>query len=95
MKLKVIHILDVFPSKSETFVINLILESIEKGYSAQILANRILNSKDSSQESLLLESGLYKNAETFNPNIPQNKLKRILLAIKVLLYNIRYMPVFF
>ena len=95
MKLKVIHILDIFPSKSETFVINLILESIEKGYSAQILANRILNSKDSSQESLLLESGLYKNAETFNPNIPQNKLKRILLAIKVLLYNIRYMPVFF
>lgn len=91
---KVVHVLSLFPSQSETFIINFILETLKHNYSAQILADQIRDIEVSSQQGLLIKSGVFSSAETFNPKIPENKLKRLLFAIGILLKNIKFTSIF-
>ena len=81
MKKKIVHVLSIFPSKSETFIINLIVESLRAGFSSQILTDHLRGIEQSSQQELLTKNGLYQKAETFNPAVPENKLKRLFLAV--------------
>ncbi|WP_171817141.1 glycosyltransferase [Winogradskyella sp. PG-2] len=89
-KVKVVHVLGLFPSQSETFVINFILETLKHNYSAQILADTIRPLEVSSQQDLLTKSGLFSSAQTFNPNVPEDKLKRLFFAISLLFKNIKF-----
>lgn len=92
---KIVHVISVFPSKSETFIINLIVESLKAGFTSQILTDHLRDISISSQQELLTENSLYQKAETYNPIIPENKLKRLFLAIFILIKNIKYSAVFF
>lgn len=95
MKKKIVHVLSIFPSKSETFIINLIVESLRAGFSSQILTDHLRGIEQSSQQELLTKDGLYQNAETFNPAVPENKFKRLFLAVFVLIKNLKHFAVFF
>lgn len=95
MKKKIVHVLSIFPSKSETFIINLIVESLRAGFSSQILTDHLRSIEQSSQQELLTKNGLYQNAETFNPVVPENKLKRLFLAVFILIKNLKHFAVFF
>ena len=94
LKMKAVHVISIFPSKSETFIVNFILESLKYNYSAQILADNFKNIDESSQKELLLNSGLYDNCETFNPSVSENKIIRLFQALIVLLGNLWYFKVF-
>ncbi|MGJ8551124.1 glycosyltransferase [Winogradskyella wichelsiae] len=93
-KIQVVHVLDIFPSKSETFIINFVVETLKYNYSAKILANVVNDIGVSSQQDLLNSTGLYDSAKTFNPQVPENKLRRLFLAIWILLKNLKYFLVF-
>ena len=95
MKKKIVHVLSIFPSKSETFIINLIVESLRIGFSSQILTDHLKGIEQSSQQELLSKNGLYQNAETFNPIVSEDKFKRLFLAIFILINNLKYFAVFF
>ena len=48
----------------------------------------------SSQQDLLLKNGLHETVETFNPKVSENKFNRLLMAIWVLLKNIKFSLIF-
>ena len=85
MKPKIVHILSSFPSKSETFIINVITESINQGYASTILANNIVDIHNSSQPNLLKQYQLYQNAQHITPTIPKNKAAKILKALSLII----------
>jgi colanic acid/amylovoran biosynthesis glycosyltransferase len=95
MNKEVVHVLDIFPSKSETFIVNHIVECEKQGFKCIILANVLNQINQSSQTELIISKGLYKVAETYNPKFPQNKALRTIAAAKVLLKNIKDYKVFF
>lgn len=94
MNKRIVHVLSSFPSKSETFIINLIVASINQGSEAKILADNISNIQNSSQPEILDEYNLFNEALSYNPILPKNKLKRILKALIILFINFRHYKVF-
>ncbi|WP_375241424.1 glycosyltransferase [Polaribacter sp.] len=92
---KIIHLVSHFPSKSETFIINQIITSIEEGFTAKILATKIVDFETSSQPKLLNKYNLFDTAESLELNIPTNKFFRIFKAILLLITNIKDYKVFF
>ncbi|MGB6269850.1 MAG: glycosyltransferase [Olleya sp.] len=95
MATKIVHVIDVFPSKSETFIVNYIYATLQYGYSAQLLVNTLGSIEKSSQQDLLKKTGLFKSAKTYNSKLPKNKIKRLLLATSVLILNYKDALVFF
>lgn len=94
VKKKVVHVLSVFPSKSETFVVNLVLESLRHDFSAQIMAGIIADIDNSSQGDLINKNSLYPHAKTYNTKIPPEKYKRVVKALFLLLRNLKHFKVF-
>lgn len=95
MKENIVHLVSSFPSKSETFIINQITASIERGFGATILADGINELEISSQAEILQKYNLYDSARCATPDFPQNKLRRFILAIILLCRNLRHFKVFF
>lgn len=94
MNKAIVHVLDAFPSKSETFIINHIIECEKKGYNSVILANKVYPLSESSQEELIKSFGLQKVAKSYNPKLPNNKFLRVLKALMVLLKHLNNYKVF-
>lgn len=95
MKKKVVHLVGHFPSKSETFIVNQITASIDEGYEAVVLADRIVEQSQSSQPELLDKYNLYKTAKCATPKMPKSKIVKLFTAILLLLKNIKHFNVFF
>lgn len=70
--------LNTFPEVSETFIVSNITKAIEKGYNVQIIANKILPFKESSQHELLKFHKL--ETKTISFHSPKGRLRRFLLA---------------
>ncbi|WP_431158318.1 glycosyltransferase [Winogradskyella poriferorum] len=77
---RIVHVVNDFPSKSETFIVNHIVETIKNGYEVSILVNNLHPQSHTSQQLLFDEYGLYKIARTFNPSLPKNKIVRLVKA---------------
>lgn len=92
---KIVHLIGVFPSKSETFIINQIIVSIENGFEATILADVMCEISNSSQQNLLEKYDLFNTAQSFTPQLPKNKVIRVLKAIALLFLNLPSYKVFF
>jgi colanic acid/amylovoran biosynthesis glycosyltransferase len=95
MNKEVVHVLDIFPSKSETFIVNHIVECEKQGYKSIILVNVLNPINQSSQTELIISKCLYEVTETYNPKFPQNKILRAIEAVKILLKNVKDYKVFF
>ncbi len=93
-KRNIVHVVSGYPTKSETFIINQLIESIEKGYSAKIIADTIHPLSNASQPDLLKAYHLYKTAATYNVSVPKNKLIRIIKAFALLVRYLSYTRVF-
>ncbi|MFP4845636.1 glycosyltransferase [Winogradskyella sp. PE311] len=91
----IVHVLDTFPSKSETFIINHIIECERKGFKSIILANKLKPLNEGSQEDLITEYGLNIGAKSYNQKLPKNKILRIFKALILLLQNLSNYKVFF
>jgi len=93
--IKIVHVVPLFPSKSETFIINHIVESLDYGFGSIILTDKKIPLYNSSQEDILEKHHLYNSAKETKYNIPENKLFRILKAIWLLLINFSNATIFF
>jgi colanic acid/amylovoran biosynthesis glycosyltransferase len=91
----IVHVLDSFPSRSETFIVNHIIECERKGFQSVILCNTLKSIDEASQPGLIQSFGLYKKAKSYNSAVPNNKILRSLKAVLVLLKNFRHYKVFF
>ncbi|WP_299130601.1 glycosyltransferase [uncultured Winogradskyella sp.] len=90
----IVHVLDVFPSRSETFIINHIIECERKGLKSIILVNTLHTIDKASQKNLINSYGLYDVAHCFNPKMPKHKVLRVLKALGLLLNNLSNYKVF-
>ncbi|MCA0153720.1 glycosyltransferase [Winogradskyella vincentii] len=95
MSQKIVHVINDFPSKSETFIVNHIVETIKEGVEPHIVVNNLAPKEATSQLHLFNKYNLYEIATSYNMQIPKNKISRLFKAIFVLLTNIRYAHVFF
>ncbi|WP_411895319.1 glycosyltransferase [Winogradskyella sp. A2] len=91
----IVHVINDFPSKSETFIVNHIVETIKEGWESHILVNNLKPKEATSQLQLFNSYGLYDIARSYNVKIPKNKVFRILKASLILLKNLRFASVFF
>jgi colanic acid/amylovoran biosynthesis glycosyltransferase len=92
---KIIHVLSAFPSKSETFIVNHVVECIDQGFNSMILANDLKSLEESSQKEILIKYKLINTAKTTRVEIPKNKLHKILKALFLLIIHINKAKVFF
>ena len=92
---KIVHVINDFPTKSETFIVNHIVETIKCGYESVVLVNNLKPLSMSSQEQLLSDYKIYQRVQTFNPKLPDRKLFRVAKALGLLLMNIGKARVFF
>lgn len=95
MNQRIVHVINDFPSKSETFIVNHIVETIKYGFETHILVNNLGSKEATSQLHLFDKFNLYEIATPYNNKIPSNRVLRLIKAILILLSNIQFAPVFF
>jgi len=86
--MRIAVLVNSFPKASETFILDQITEMIERGHHVEIFARNKTDEEvvhEEIQEYNLLSSTHY-------PNIPQNKIRRILSAGKTFAANFPYRP---
>ena len=79
-----------FPSVSETFVTNQLLQAKLHGYQVVLLTNKLLPLKQSSQQELLIKYGVIEHTNVVDYNIPENKLKRSIITFFLILKYFKY-----
>ncbi|WP_163514502.1 glycosyltransferase [Gelidibacter japonicus] len=86
-----------FPTVTETFVTNHIIQSKIKGYQVSVLTKNKLSIEASSQQELLTEHRILDNTFAVDFRIPRNKTKRrfqsLILILKYLKFWIRIINV--
>lgn len=94
LKKKVIFKTKSFPTGSETFVVNNVVEAIKSGFQVTIITDKKNNPSQSTQEHLLNEFEIPKKIQEYSE--PKRKFKRYLKALKLVsnpflfYYYIRY-----
>jgi len=86
--MRIAFILDVFPTLSETFILNQILTLLEKGYKIEVFA------RQKGSFSKTIESEKNKLKENIHYiNIPKSRIVRILKAIFLIISNFYKAPI--
>ncbi|WP_138434667.1 glycosyltransferase [Winogradskyella algicola] len=88
---KVTYITRSFPVHSQTFVVNQIVSTINKGYDVGVLTYKLKNFDKSSQPSNLSNNGIKDVTEIIDYKIPKNRffryIKGLILYFKYFKYN--------
>lgn len=83
-------VVHLFPSVSETFVINQIIGAKTQGYSVSILTHKLGTLEQTSQRDLIEKYDLLKDTIVINYKIPKSKLKRLVVGLLPIIKNFRY-----
>lgn len=79
-----------FPTVSETFVTNQLVQAKKQGYKIVVLTKKQLTLNQSSQKKLLEKHQILKSIHIIDFNIPRRKLKRRLQALVLIIKHLKY-----
>uniref|UniRef100_UPI00404AD566 glycosyltransferase n=2 Tax=Gelidibacter sp. TaxID=2018083 RepID=UPI00404AD566 len=79
-----------FPTTTETFVINHILQAKSFGYNVIVITKHLKSINESSQKELLLEHDILNQTYHIDYKIPSNKIPRLTLAFFYIIKHFKY-----
>ena len=91
MKLRIVFLVKTFPSVSETFILNQVIQLLDVGHDVQVFATHRPD-KSHVQHKLVGEYDLLSRT-TYRPHMPEDRLARIAKAVKILAENPAKAPV--